>query len=48
MRVIIEKNYDKMSKWAANYIVQKINNNPTNEKPFILGLPTGQTPIGIY
>ena len=49
MRVIIEKNYDKISKWAANYIVQKINNNnPTNEKPFILGLPTGQTPIGIY
>ena len=49
MRVIIEKNYDEMSKWVANYIVQKINLfNPSTKQPFVLGLPTGQTPIGVY
>ena len=49
MRVIIEQNYDAMSRWAANHIVERINAfNPTAEKPFILGLPTGSTPIGTY
>ena len=37
MRVIIEKNYDEMSKWAANHIVERINAfNPTEKKPFVL------------
>ncbi|MCQ2271250.1 MAG: glucosamine-6-phosphate deaminase [Bacteroidales bacterium] len=49
MRVIIEKNYDKMSQWAANYIVGKINAfKPSAKKPFVMGLPTGSTPIGTY
>ncbi len=42
MRVIIEPNYDNMSRWAANHIVERINAfQPTSEKPFVLGLPTG-------
>ena len=49
MRVIIEKNYDAMSRWAANHIVERIKAfKPTAKKPFILGLPTGSTPIGTY
>ena len=49
MRVIIEPNYDLMSQWAANYVVEKINAaKPTAEKPFVLGLPTGSSPIGMY
>ena len=49
MRVIIEPNYEKMSQWAANHIVRRINEfKPTAERPFILGLPTGSTPIGTY
>lgn len=49
MRVVIEKNYDKMSQWTAKYIVEKINAfKPSAKKPFILGLPTGSTPIGTY
>jgi glucosamine-6-phosphate deaminase len=49
MRVIIEKDYDKMSRWAANHIVERIKAfKPTAKKPFILGLPTGSTPIGTY
>ncbi len=47
MRVIIEQNYDKVSKWAANYIVNAINNHKEN-RPFVLGLPTGSTPLGVY
>lgn len=49
MRVIIQNNYENMSRWAANHIVERINAfKPTAEKPFILGLPTGSTPIGTY
>lgn len=49
MRVIIEPDYDKMSLWAANHIVKRINEfNPTKNKPFVLGLPTGSTPILTY
>jgi glucosamine-6-phosphate deaminase len=49
MRVIIEPNYDLMSQWAANYVVSRINEaKPTKEKPFVLGLPTGSSPIGMY
>ena len=49
MRLIIQESYGKMSQWAAAYIVKKINDfKPTAEKPFVLGLPTGSTPIGTY
>ncbi|MDR1742368.1 MAG: glucosamine-6-phosphate deaminase [Dysgonamonadaceae bacterium] len=49
MRVIIEPNYEKLSKWAANYIALKINGaKPTARKPFVLGLPTGSSPLGVY
>ena len=49
MRVIIEPNYDRLSQWAADYVVSRINAAaPTAEKPFVLGLPTGSSPIGMY
>jgi glucosamine-6-phosphate deaminase len=49
MRLIIESDYAAMSQWAANYIASKVNAaKPTAEKPFVLGLPTGSTPIGTY
>ena len=49
MRVIIRNNYENMSKWTADYIVEKINKfNPTSKNPFVLGLPTGSTPLGTY
>lgn len=49
MRVIIEPDYEKMSQWAADYVVNKINAaKPTAEKPFVLGLPTGSSPMGMY
>jgi glucosamine-6-phosphate deaminase len=49
MRIIIEPSADAMSKWAATYIINEIGKfNPTPQKPFVLGLPTGSTPIGTY
>lgn len=49
MRVIIEPNYQSISKWTANYIINAINKfAPTAENPFVLGLPTGSTPMGTY
>jgi glucosamine-6-phosphate deaminase len=49
MRLIIEPNYDLMSQWAANHVIERINAaKPTAEKPFVLGLPTGSSPIGMY
>ncbi|GHV56461.1 glucosamine-6-phosphate deaminase [Spirochaetia bacterium] len=49
MRLIIQRDYEAASRWAANHIVERINKfAPTGEKPFVLGLPTGSSPLGIY
>ena len=49
MRVIIEPDYENLSRWAADYVVNKINAfGPTADHPFVLGLPTGSSPIGMY
>ena len=49
MRVIITPDYQSISNWAANYVASRINAaNPTPEKPFKLGCPTGSSPLGMY
>ncbi|MBD3225544.1 MAG: glucosamine-6-phosphate deaminase [Caldithrix sp.] len=49
MRILIHENYEALSNWVAHYIVRKINKaNPTPDKPYVLGLPTGSSPIGTY
>lgn len=49
MRLIIKPNYVQMSDWAAAYIANRINKfAPTADHPFVLGLPTGSTPLGTY
>jgi len=49
MRILIHENYQQISKWTAYYIANKIKAfNPTPEKPFVLGLPTGSSPVGTY
>ena len=49
MRVIIEQSYDLASQWAANYVTRKIKDyGPGESKPFVLGLPTGSSPLGMY
>ena len=49
MRVIIQPDYAALSVWAAEYVASRINAaNPTPEKPFVLGCPTGGSPLGLY
>ncbi len=49
MRVIIRPDYEQVSTWAATYIKTRILSfAPTPERPFVLGLPTGSSPIGTY
>ena len=49
MRVIIREDYATCAEWAANHIVWRINTfAPTESRPFVLGLPTGSTPLGVY
>ncbi len=49
MRLIIQPEASSVAQWSANYIAHKIGNcSPTPENPFVLGLPTGSTPLGTY
>ena len=49
MRLIIEPDYEKVSAWAAAYVASRINAaKPTAQKPFVLGCPTGSSPLGMY
>lgn len=47
MRLIIQPDYKTMSNWAAGYIARKINEH-SEPKPFVLGLPTGSSPLATY
>ena len=49
MRMIIRPDQASVADWAANYIARRIAEaSPRPEKPFVLGLPTGSSPLGTY
>jgi len=49
MRLVIQDTYDKVSLFVATYVRDRILKwNPTPERPFVLGLPTGSSPLGTY
>lgn len=49
MRLIIVKNSEEVGKWSAYHIAKKIlKAKPTKDKPYVLGLPTGSTPLQTY
>ena len=47
MKLIIKNDYKEMSNWVAYHIADAINNHKEN-RPFVLGLPTGSSPLGVY
>jgi len=47
MRLIIHRDYEELSRWTAGYIAGRIA-AAGKEKPFVLGLPTGSSPLGTY
>lgn len=44
MKIIVEKNYQELSKRAAAILLEEIHSNPK----LVLGLATGSTPVGTY
>ena len=49
MRLIPLQTAHEVGLWSARYIVDAINKfQPTEERPFVLGLPTGGTPLNTY
>ncbi|GKV90801.1 MULTISPECIES: glucosamine-6-phosphate deaminase [Pectobacterium] len=49
MRLIPLTTAADVGKWAARHIVEKINAfKPSADRPFILGLPTGSSPLEAY
>ncbi|KAJ2695895.1 Glucosamine-6-phosphate isomerase (Glucosamine-6-phosphate deaminase) (GNPDA) (GlcN6P deaminase) [Coemansia sp. IMI 203386] len=49
MRLIIREDPKAVAYYTANYVRQRINEfKPTRNRPFVLGLPTGSTPVEVY
>ena len=49
MRLLIHENQVNGSAWTAKYIADAINRKAAiTSAPFVLGLPTGSTPLGTY
>jgi glucosamine-6-phosphate deaminase len=49
MRVIIKKESSEAGSWIAAYIIDKIKKtNLSRKEPFVLGLPTGSSPLPVY
>jgi glucosamine-6-phosphate deaminase len=49
VRLIPLNNAKDVGLWSARYIADRINKfQPTAERPFVLGLPTGGTPLPTY
>jgi glucosamine-6-phosphate deaminase len=47
MRLLIHDNAADVAVWAAKHIASKINAH-SGPRPFVLGLPTGSTPLATY
>ncbi|KAH8060944.1 glucosamine-6-phosphate deaminase [Aureococcus anophagefferens] len=49
MRLLTFENKDKVGMHVAEHVVRRINEfQPTKERPFVIGLPTGSSPIPTY
>ena len=49
MRLIIENTSAEVARWTARYIVEQIRTKQQiTSSPFVLGLPTGSTPLETY
>jgi len=49
MRLVILDSTAQVAEWSAKYVLKKIRDfKPGPDKYFVLGLPTGGTPLGMY
>merc|ERR1711936_228 len=49
MKLLIRDDANSVTEWAAKYVIKRINAfRPGPDRFFVLGLPTGGTPLGMY
>ena len=49
MHLEIHNSYEELCLFTSNYIVKRVNDfSPNKDKPFVLSLPTGSSPLGVY
>jgi len=49
MRIIIRENSNQVAAYVAKYVIDRIHAfEPTADKPFVIGLPTGSSPLQTY
>jgi len=49
MRLIVQPSFEMVSRWTASYVAKRILEfKPNARKHFVLGLPTGSSPLGMY
>ncbi|KAM5342653.1 hypothetical protein ACJ41O_013619 [Fusarium nematophilum] len=49
MRLIVRDDAANAAKYVANYILKRLKEfDPSPDRPFVLGLPTGGSPIDVY
>ncbi|GAB4463839.1 MAG: glucosamine-6-phosphate deaminase [Elainellaceae cyanobacterium] len=49
MRLILCPTAVEVAEWAAQYVLRRITEfAPTGDRPFVLGLPAGSTPLRLY
>jgi len=49
MKLLIRDDANSVTEWAAKYVIKRINAfHPGPDRYFVLGLPTGGTPLGMY
>ena len=49
MRLVILPTSGSVGEWSAKYVMKRINDfKPGPDRFFVLGLPTGSTPLAMY
>lgn len=49
MRLVILPSSSFVGEWSAKYVMKRINDfKPGPDRYFVLGLPTGSTPLAMY
>ena len=49
MRIVIKDTADGVADYVAEYVIKRITDfHPSESRPFVLGLPTGGTPVKTY
>merc|ERR1712185_681315 len=49
MRLVIQENSAEVGVLVAEYVCKRINDfKPSTTRPFVLGLPTGSSPLTVY